>query len=395
MGKNIVMGKKNRKKQGKKAGRGNPTNKLPFVSICTPTFNRRPFIPYMIRCFEHQTYPKDRIEWIILDDGTDKIEDLVTHIPQVKYFKYDDQMMLGKKRNLMHSKTKGDIIVYMDDDDYYPPTRIEHAVDMLIKHPNALCAGSSELYIYFKHISQLYQFGPYGPKHSTAGTFAFRRKLLNITKYDDNAALAEEKYFLKNYTIPFVQLEPKKTILVFSHIHNTFDKKTLLNGQDPRVVKPSDKSIDDFIKEPDLKDFYLNQIETLLIDYKPGEPSMKPEVLKQIVELKKKREQASEMPQIVATTPTGEKRPATMEEIANLLKQMQADINNKTNHINELNATIAELQSRLLNESHIANEVNGRVEINDRTKSTDISNVCEEEENHDELNINKEDKLHC
>ena len=31
------------------------------------------------------------------------------------------KMTLGKKRNLMHEKSKGDIIVYMDDDDYYPP----------------------------------------------------------------------------------------------------------------------------------------------------------------------------------------------------------------------------------------------------------------------------------
>ena len=50
---------------------------LPFVSICTPTFNRRPFIPAMLKCFDHQTYPKDRMEWIIVDDGTDPIEDLV------------------------------------------------------------------------------------------------------------------------------------------------------------------------------------------------------------------------------------------------------------------------------------------------------------------------------
>ena len=70
------------------------------------------------------------------------------------------------------------------------------------------------------------QFGPYGPNHATAGTFAFKRELLKTHRYDDNAALAEEKAFLKNYTVPFVQLEPKKTILVFSHIHNTFDKKT-------------------------------------------------------------------------------------------------------------------------------------------------------------------------
>ena len=58
---------------------------FPLVSLCTPTFNRRPFIPYMIKCFEHQTYPKDRIEWVIVDDGTDPIEDLVSIIPQVKY----------------------------------------------------------------------------------------------------------------------------------------------------------------------------------------------------------------------------------------------------------------------------------------------------------------------
>ena len=73
---------------------------LPMVSICTPTFNRRPFIPMIIKCFEHQLYPKDRMEWIIIDDGTDKIGDLVSHIPQVKYFKYDDKMTLGQKRNL-------------------------------------------------------------------------------------------------------------------------------------------------------------------------------------------------------------------------------------------------------------------------------------------------------
>ena len=58
----------------------------PFVSICTPTFNRRPFIEYLIKCFKHQDYPKEKMEWIILDDGTDKIEDMVSYIPQVKYF---------------------------------------------------------------------------------------------------------------------------------------------------------------------------------------------------------------------------------------------------------------------------------------------------------------------
>ena len=188
---------------------------LPFVSICTPTFNRRPFWEYTIKCFNHQDYPKDKMEWIIIDDGTDKIKDLVCNISQVKYFEYDEKMPLGKKRNLMHEKSKGDILVYMDDDDYYPPERVSHAVNMLLTHPNALCAGASEIYIWFKHIQKMFQFGPYGANHATAGTFAFRREMLRDHKYEEHAALAEEKAFLKNYSVPFVQLEPKKTILVF------------------------------------------------------------------------------------------------------------------------------------------------------------------------------------
>ena len=50
-------------------------SKYPLVSICTPTFNRRPFIENMFQCFRNQDYPADRIEWIIVDDGTDKIKD--------------------------------------------------------------------------------------------------------------------------------------------------------------------------------------------------------------------------------------------------------------------------------------------------------------------------------
>ena len=210
---------------------------LPFVSICTPTFNRRPFWKYTIKCFNHQDYPKENIEWIIIDDGSDKIEDLVKDIPQVKYYSYDTKMPLGKKRNIMHEKSKGDILVYMDDDDYYPKERVSHAVNMLVSHPNALCAGASEIYIWFKHIQSMYQFGPYGPNHATAGTFAFKRELLKNHKYEDNAALAEEKAFLKNYSVPFVQLEPKKTILVFSHIHNTFDKKKIIRKWRKQISK--------------------------------------------------------------------------------------------------------------------------------------------------------------
>ena len=276
------------KKNGKKE------TLMPFVSICTPTFNRRPFYPAIIKCFESQTYPKDRMEWIIIDDGTDKIEDLVAHIPQVKYFKYNTKMVLGKKRNLMHDKAIGDFIVYMDDDDYYPPDRVSHAVETLQKNPKALCAGSSEMYIYFKHIHKMYQFGPYGPNHATAGTFAFRKELLQQTRYEEGAALAEEKHFLKNYTIPFVQLDPMKAILVFSHVQNTFDKKTLLVNAPNKFVNESPKTVDDFVKDSEIKDFFMEKIDESLANYEPGSVENKPDVLKQMKEISEKREKEQE-----------------------------------------------------------------------------------------------------
>ena len=271
------------KKQGK-------LDKLPFVSICTPTFNRRPFIPIMIKCFENQTYPKEKMEWIIVDDGTDKIEDLVTHIPQVKYFKYDNKLSLGTKRNITNEQAKGDIIVYMDDDDYYPPDRVSHAVDKLRQNPKALCAGSSAMYIYFKHIQKMYQFGPYGPNHATAATFAFRKELLLKTRFDESASLAEEKKFLKDYTIPFVQLDPLKSILVFSHNHNSFDKKELLKQIPNPFIKDTSVTPSDIVKEYGILQFFMEDINKLLDDYAPGLPENKPDVTKQLIQMKETRE---------------------------------------------------------------------------------------------------------
>ena len=315
-------------------------NEYPFVSVCTPTFNRRPFISHMVKCFESQDYPKDRMEWIIIDDGTDKIGELVSHIPQVKYFSYDEKMPLGEKRNLMHIKSKGDILVYMDDDDFYPPERVSHAVETLTNNPQALCAGSSEIYIYFKHIGKLYQFGPYGPNHATAGTFAFKRTLLDQTKYEDNAALAEEKAFLKNYTVPFVQLNPLKSILVFSHEHNTFDKRKLLDKPNPKFVQESDKSVDMFIADPDMKRFYMEDIEGLLVDYEPGRPTMKPDVLKQIIEIEEKRRNEAEQMAHRALNGSvmiqqGEEQPRLLSsnEIVNLLQKQHNIITDLTKRL--------------------------------------------------------------
>ena len=267
--------------------------KQPFVSVCTPTFNRRPFIPIIIKCFENQTYPRDKMEWIIVDDGSDKIEDLVAHLPYVKYFRYEEKMTLGKKRNITNEKAKGDIIVYMDDDDYYPPDRVKHAVERL-SGSKALCAGSSAMFLYFKHIDKMLQFGPYGPNHATAATFAFKKELLQKTKFDEESCVAEEKKFLKDYTIPFVQLDSTKSILVFSHNHNSFDKKELLQQFPNPNVHETTLLPKDLIVEKEILKFFMEDIDQLLDNYELGNPDNKPDVKKQLAEIKIEREKKNQ-----------------------------------------------------------------------------------------------------
>ena len=266
----------------------------PLVSVCTPTFNRRPFIPYMIKCFEQQTYPKDRIEWIIIDDGTDPIVDLVTNIKQVKYTYYKDKMLLGRKRNLMHNKCSGDIIIYMDDDDYYPPERISHAVKTLQDNPTYLIAGSSEMYVYFDSRRKMYRCGPYKEYHSTAATFAFRRELLKETSYNNENALAEEKHFLKNYTIPLKQLDSLKSIIVFSHKHNSLNKEKLLDNLELTKTVETNLQVDDYFIDDSLKQFYITDMNILLENYEPGRPEHKPKLLEQMKLMEEERNKRME-----------------------------------------------------------------------------------------------------
>jgi len=329
----------------------------PFVSVCTPTFNRRPFINAMIACFNNQDYPQDRMEWIIIDDGTDPIEDIVASHPRVKYFKYDTKMTLGKKRNLLHEKSRGEILVYMDDDDYYPPQRVSHAVHMLVTHPEALCAGSSEIYIYFKHIGQMKKFGPYGPNHATAGTFAFKRKLLKNNRYNDDACLAEERAFLKDYTVPFVQLDPMKVILVFSHEHNTFDKRKLLVNANPDVVRDSPKKVMDFIKDHSLRRFYMVELEKLLENYAPGRPEMKPDVIAQTIQLEKERAKMAEDAaaaanggggggQIILQQPGQPPVALNNEQVVQIIQQLQTDVDNRNKEVAQMKEEYRVLQSK-------------------------------------------------
>jgi len=231
----------------------------PLVSIVTPTYNRRRFIPSLIKMVQQQTYPRDHIEWIIYDDGQEPIGDLIdaarADLPKTKYIFNEDKLTLGEKRNKLNEEAQGEIIVAMDDDDFYFPERISAAVNALQKTPTVDLAGSSKIFMYFTDTKEVYEIGPYFANHATNGTMAWSKRYAMSRRYDETVAFAEEKSFLEDYKNTLIQLDPMKVMLVMSHTDNTFDKTQLRYKENPLFKKTSLK-LKDFIVDEGLREFF-------------------------------------------------------------------------------------------------------------------------------------------
>ena len=234
----------------------------PFVSVLTPTYNRRKFISSIITCYKSQTYPKDRMEWIILDDGTESVEDLFIEtaktIPNLRYIRQEEHSLIGAKRNTLMAHAKGDIFVWMDDDDYYSPDRVQHAVTSLQRHPRIQLAGCSQLYLYYFDDKKIYSFGPIHQRHATNGTMAVCREYARKHKYDETVVFAEEKSFLDDYKNDMVQLDPHKTMLVMCHPNNTYDKRKLRDASGNPLFKETSLKLKDFIRSAAQREFYIS-----------------------------------------------------------------------------------------------------------------------------------------
>jgi glycosyltransferase involved in cell wall biosynthesis len=208
---------------------------------------------------QQQTYPRDCLEWVIYDDGQEPIGDLLESakdsLPKLNYIFSDEKMTIGEKRNRLNKEAKGDILIAMDDDDFYFPERVSAAVTALLKSPSVDLAGSSKIFMFFTDTKEIYSVGPYFHNHATNGTMAWTKTYANTRKYDELVAFAEEKSFLEDYKNPLIQLDPMKVMLVISHSDNTFDKTTLRNKENP-LIKKTSLSLKDFIKDNDIREFF-------------------------------------------------------------------------------------------------------------------------------------------
>lgn len=122
------------------------------ISVLVPSWNRRSFLPLLLRNLKIQDYPHDKIEVIIDDDGTEKmildeeLDEIKDHLfpMKLKYINNKSRRSIGKKRNDLIKSASSKIIAFMDDDDIYFPTYISHSYKSL-KENKVGCVGSTQM----------------------------------------------------------------------------------------------------------------------------------------------------------------------------------------------------------------------------------------------------------
>ena len=245
------MGKKG--KRSKKESLS--TNNTDFVTILTPTVKKREECIKILAedCINKQTYLSQIKQWVIVSaDKNWNEEDFNKFIETVKSLltkpeivdsvyitdkvvkergwpEVENYEAIGYLRNITNLMIKHDYIICMDDDDYYPPKRVEHAVTSLKKSSYEM-AGCSGHIMYETDIKSLYQFKRFNQNHSVNNSFAYKKSLIDsgTSSYNSTLKHAEEKDFLNNYTVPMVQLDPLYTIVQMVHFQNTYNKRHLL-----------------------------------------------------------------------------------------------------------------------------------------------------------------------
>lgn len=118
---------------------------LPKISVAIPTFNRKEKLKCALEPLFNQTYPKNKYEIIVVDDGsTDGINDLLKHFQK----KFSNLIYLKQNhrgpaaaRNLGIKKSTGEIIFFTDDDCIVPRNWIEKFVRVYQKYPGVAGVG--------------------------------------------------------------------------------------------------------------------------------------------------------------------------------------------------------------------------------------------------------------
>ena len=279
--KNRINNKKKHKKNNtQKNGRDIIHDSL-TITIATPTqFERTKYLDILIQCILQQDYA-NILEWIIVDgtqDNEHKLRTYIDHIrktykdlPEIVFIEPDENntKSIGNLRNLYNEKCRGDIIVCMDDDDYYPYNRISHAVFKL-KNSIFDIGGCSGLNIYSVQFQKVYLWKRFHLNQGGNASLAYTNKYAK-THFYDNVSCGEEKSFIKNYMgfkcepgkereQTMIQFDTDKSLISIAHM-STFNKSKLfaeneLREQKNKFIYHSMYTLERYVNNSTIMDMY-------------------------------------------------------------------------------------------------------------------------------------------
>ena len=215
---------------------GNVAEK-PKVGIITLTRNRKKWWGNMVHNVVTQSWPLNRLEWIIVDDGDDgerlgdEVETFMEKKPGfvIRYTESPKRLTIGAKRNAAVKAASEDTTVFvcMDDDDHYPKDSIGARVAWLkdSKTKVAYCS-TIPMYDLTRYISAMnvpeLELGP--AERISEATLAFTRDAWNDRPFPD-VNMAEGIGFLEGREEISVEIPSKGVIVSFIHSANSSSRR--------------------------------------------------------------------------------------------------------------------------------------------------------------------------
>ena len=205
---------------------------LPNISILVPTYNRSKFLPLLIHNLKSQTYPHNKLEVCIYDDGTEPFTDntagLQLDIYPIKLVYHRDKVRksIGEKRNYLVKKlSRNKFLCFMDDDDIYSPVYVEYSFKCLKDNKAGLVGSSSMLFTYPEKDYVL--TGIKCPKKHQIheATMLFTRRYFGSMGGFEKSSQGEGVKFIQDRDRDVFNTDINNVMVCVAHDGNTIDKE--------------------------------------------------------------------------------------------------------------------------------------------------------------------------